>query len=879
MDEFQFLIQALVDTSKIPSEIERIKSLASNEKLKFVADLDTKNLTKLASDLANVFKAQKINIDESAILSTLNKIKSEAKVAGQQINKALNDSLKVSLDKTIDMQVTQLMKKYSVSGKNAFNEIKQAVIEYRKEVENANNATIDPNDMLSIFASSADINKVTEALSNNIKVANDAKNVYKDLYEYVKDTNNSGSKIHIPKSIASEYGDDYSSIRSSLGKAFTTGPGLDFEAWLGELNGQLGNIIDTSHGAEAAFGDLFAKLRMAKESNYLSGKELFDTGFLDKKEIESDITSAIDAIEAKEKELANSSNAAAITIVQNEEKKQQAYQNTEKAYRSFSELKIGNDKIDAVLDDKGLIDQEKTVERIRQIYSEFGRVKVTNQIDANGLKAFRVNIEQVNGELKDTRSFLMQLDSDGKSFTFADGIIKGSQSIVHHLDEAKNASSKVLSEEEKLANMMADVREKSEQARQAEQKRQEIAQSNAINKALEQEYQANQKLAQSVSDQQAKLDVLKSKWQEQGILVGDFKQKVTEVESAFSSVSDQGGLDNIKQKMAELSSEADKLAKIETGGFDTKLKSINDKMTSLGTTSTQLQGNVQKLNEAFNTMSSKDVSVEDRIRAYETFNSLLPTVTGQLKDEALAQKESAKATQEAAKAQQTLSKSQTLSNKMQVWLNENTKAAERYGEEIKDLQNQLSTNVDDKFTQNATLRFRQIQSEAKAAGLVTNTFATSLKNAVLQFAGLSSGYMVFQKVRQIISEGVSFTVELNDALTNINYTMDVTDAQLNKIGKSSINMAKELSSSTENVLQAVTLYANAKETADSILEKSKPAIMLSNVTGFSGEESAKYLQTIMNQFDLTQDDLMGISDTIQAVSQNIAHDFSKIIAA
>ena len=50
--------------------------------------------------------------------------------------------------------------------------------------------------------------------------------------------------------------------------------------------------------------------------------------------------------------------------------------------------------------------------------------------------------------------------------------------------------------------------------------------------------------------------------------------------------------------------------------------------------------------------------------------------------------------------------------------------------------------------------------------------------------------------------------------------------------------------------------------------------MLSNVTGFSGEESAKYLQTIMNQFDLTQDDLMGISDTIQAISQSIAHDFA-----
>lgn len=87
-------------------------------------------------------------------------------------------------------------------------------------------------------------------------------------------------------------------------------------------------------------------------------------------------------------------------------------------------------------------------------------------------------------------------------------------------------------------------------------------------------------------------------------------------------------------------------------------------------------------------------------------------------------------------------------------------------------------------------------------------------------------------------------------------------------------MAKDLGTSASNVLGAVKLYANAKENADSILAKAQPAIMLSNATGFSGEESAKYLQTIMNQFDLTQDDLMNISDTIQAVSQNVAHDFA-----
>ena len=125
-----------------------------------------------------------------------------------------------------------------------------------------------------------------------------------------------------------------------------------------------------------------------------------------------------------------------------------------------------------------------------------------------------------------------------------------------------------------------------------------------------------------------------------------------------------------------------------------------------------------------------------------------------------------------------------------------------------------------------------------------------------------------------IKEMVDNVRELQEALVNINYTMELSDRQLKEIGESSLQMAKDLYTSASNILGAVKLYANAKESAESILQKAQPAIMLSNVTGFSGEESAKYLQTIMNQFDLTQDDLMGISDTIQAISQSIAHDFA-----
>ena len=49
-----------------------------------------------------------------------------------------------------------------------------------------------------------------------------------------------------------------------------------------------------------------------------------------------------------------------------------------------------------------------------------------------------LKIRTVNGDLKETKSFMMSLNDDNDTFVF-DGIIKGSESVVQHLDKTKNA--------------------------------------------------------------------------------------------------------------------------------------------------------------------------------------------------------------------------------------------------------------------------------------------------------------------------------------------------------------------------------------------------------------------------------------------------------
>lgn len=105
--------------------------------------------------------------------------------------------------------------------------------------------------------------------------------------------------------------------------------------------------------------------------------------------------------------------------------------------RSFSELNksINNFHVDT----SELKNYKSILDEIKTTYAEFGQVRITNEIFKDGvLGKFKVNIEQVNGDLKETKSFMMSLNDEKDAFLFS-GLISGSESVVQHLDKTKDA--------------------------------------------------------------------------------------------------------------------------------------------------------------------------------------------------------------------------------------------------------------------------------------------------------------------------------------------------------------------------------------------------------------------------------------------------------
>ena len=221
----------------------------------------------------------------------------------------------------------------------------------------------------------------------------------------------------------------------------------------------------------------------------------------------------------------------------------------------------------------------------------------------------------------------------------------------------------------------------------------------------------------------------------------------------------------------------------------------------------------------------------------------------------------------------------SLRQKVQQFYDINTASHGKWGNSLKSIMSQLASGTEVPITKLKELerQFITIQNAARHAGKLGLSFFDTIKQGMSKFSYWTSSTFIIMKTVQEFKQMISNVEELDDALTNISYTMDVSNSQLEKIGNSALQTAKDLNTSASNVLDAVKTYANANETADSILNKAKPTIMMSNVTGMGTEQTVDIIQGTIEQFDLedTEEQLMHISDVLQTVSMSMPYDFAK----
>lgn len=139
-------------------------------------------------------------------------------------------------------------------------------------------------------------------------------------------------------------------------------------------------------------------------------------------------------------------------------------------------------------------------------------------------------------------------------------------------------------------------------------------------------------------------------------------------------------------------------------------------------------------------------------------------------------------------------------------------------------------------------------------------------------------------VRRNISEAVSTFKEYDDALTNISYTMNMAQEDLENLGQSAINMAEDLSMSIQDAASIYQIYANMNTTAAEIEKTAMPTAILSNLSGVDASTASDQVQGILQQFNMLEDESqnvadvsMHIVDVLDNISSNVAIDYANFI--
>ena len=798
-DEFLLLLQAQLDEAKskglINADIEALQKKIDTLKLK--AEIDNGDLAKIVEQLKKVS-------EQDIVINGIKINTGQLEKTKQKIQQTL------SIDSTLDKQVIDLMKQFGIAGSKgskAFNEIRNAIVNYRKELLSAQNLTGESNNLLDIFGNSADINKVTSAIANNIKVANDGKRVYEDLAKYISAINASGSKIHLPNSIKSEYGEDFSAMRSSLGSAFTTGKGTDFESFVTELNAELGNVIDLSHGAEAAFGDLVEKVRTTKEGNFLSGDDLFSRGILDKNEVESSINSALENIEAKEMELAQISSSVANNVVKDEEQKQQAIKETNATYQALAENESIIKSGAGVTTFSGIKNAQEHFRNL--LKDEQAIIATTEKFDENNqLNSFTINIKRASGEVETLRYALDTLNDNFK------------------LSGSSIGDTGAIKQAQQIENAFSDLTQK-------------IAEFKSTNN------QILSGLSNPLGEFETKLDGLKN---------GTYT--ITEVTNAFKNLKTEAA--NITKNFSAQLSSIDRAVRELAVGEQT-IEGLNAEIQGLGNAPKEINDELVRCTDLLNNVKrieTENGRTEEWSAAYREWEKSLDSIRAKLRTIKKEQPNIASDIQ----VQNTITR-----------LNNQLAKNSRYSKDAKDKIKAWIDELERGDVAAARLReinteARTLHSNMSALDKTGLTFFERIKSKLGTLSSYLSASSILATAIGTTRKGISSIYQLDTALVDLRKTAKMTEGQLNDFYFASNDVAKQMGVTTEQILDQAAAWSRlGYNTAEQATQMAKYSSMFTKISpGMDIDSATDGLVSVMKAFKIGAEDVDDVVDGIMS---------------
>ena len=285
----------------------------------------------------------------------------------------------------------------------------------------------------------------------------------------------------------------------------------------------------------------------------------------------------------------------------------------------------------------------------------------------------------------------------------------------------------------------------------------------------------------------------------------NIEAKTKEAEKSFN---------RFKSEYADLRAELAQEIKFDfdSGKFDDQFDSLKRRFEDL----TQYPDNITK---AFNELKDAYIGLsvsatpdengvineEKLIEAQERYANAAKKTNNILRQQERIEKD-------IAEANRVASSKESLSLDMQNWLKNNTKAAKKYGDAIKELDAQLDKlQSDNKLSQSDVNKtrasFNQYAKQATLDGLTGLTWFDAINTKFKQYASYFSVAEVFMYAEQALTDMFEQVKLIDSAMTELKKVTDETDASYERFLTNAASRAKEIGTTIDGLVESTADFA------------------------------------------------------------------------
>ena len=518
--------------------------------------------------------------------------------------------------------------------------------------------------------------------------------------------------------------------------------------------------------------------------------------------------------------------------------------------------------------------------------------KQASQNFMNGVKSVKGSTSDLFGFAKDQKKTFDKISKDAEKVKTTLGYTdKESTTIAkswHNTQEkASREAEKVRQDNVKKTQKAQEVENRRYAQQQIAQMKQTAVQRNAHNKAIVDagkeriaQLKQEQKIKRQINEKESTANLIATRKAEQSRTQAQVQQKISQLgyENRLKNAHNQEIIDRIQQTRQKYESQQSKLAKIKeritSGEFEARTAKNNSWIDKYAGQNSESLAKARKQIEEINSLQKElqtgkyasgdkkgmTIVSDDQIAKTEKLDKTCKELKNTM-------------TQVAKEESKTLGQgvAERSANSVATYMENNTKALKKYGEQLATLQQQYKSATTEFEKSDLDNQFKNLKSRISAEGLTGNSMWAELTRGFKQIGQFAMTYgMIQNTAMQLPSKIISAVTDVDSAMTNLYKVTDETDQRYQKFFNNAGNTSKYLGRDMSSYINQTAEWAKLNYSLSDSEQLSKLSSIYANVGEVGDETAVSDMVTAMKAFNMQASDAQKIIDSYNRLGNEFA---------